>query len=310
VSDYFTIVLILNQKNPLTYCFSYNVPNWHSVYFVPLKYLFLALLNTSQLRWKGIKRKTQMKKKFLKGLVASFVLATATANAGLIGLNEIVNTNTTSTGPLVGDGLYDAFDGFGYLSNLNGLSVNRQVDTLESDYTYRFFDQFTNNTQSSINTVVRFGGNLGSDGRENIYRSDSYSHITFEDWNNDGIPDYDPVLAFTFGNNLWAENNITSLPTSNYFHIDISLELAAGETASILFFSTLIRDDTNRSGDMLTASLYADSFISNPDFSGLNSSQQSSIVNFNVTEVPEPSTLAVFALGLVGLASRKFKKKA
>ena len=61
---------------------------------------------------------------------------------------------------------------------------------------------------------------------------------------------------------------------------------------------------------MVTASLYADSFISNPDFSGLNSSQQSSIVNFNVTEVPEPSTLAVFALGLVGLASRKFKKKA
>ena len=240
MSDYFTIVLILNQKNPLTYCFSYNVPNWHSVCFVPSKYLFLALLNTFQLRWKGIKRKTQMKKNFLKGLVASFVLATATANAGLIGLNEIVNTNTTSTGALVKDGLYDAFDVFGYLSNLNGLSVNRQVDTLESDYTYRFFDQFTNNTQSSINTVVRFGGNLGSDGSENIYRSDSYSHITFEDWNNDGIPDYDPVLAFTFGNNLWAENNITSLPTSNFFHIDISLELAAGETASILFFSTCI----------------------------------------------------------------------
>lgn len=29
-----------------------------------------------------------------------------------------------------------------------------------------------------------------------------------------------------------------------------------------------------------------------------------------VTEVPEPSTLAVFALGLMGLASRKFKKQA
>ena len=27
------------------------------------------------------------------------------------------------------------------------------------------------------------------------------------------------------------------------------------------------------------------------------------------TEVPEPSTLAVFALGLMGLAARRFKKK-
>jgi hypothetical protein len=29
----------------------------------------------------------------------------------------------------------------------------------------------------------------------------------------------------------------------------------------------------------------------------------------NVTDVPEPSTLAIFALGMIGLASRRFKKK-
>ena len=27
------------------------------------------------------------------------------------------------------------------------------------------------------------------------------------------------------------------------------------------------------------------------------------------TEVPEPSTLAIFALGMIGLASRRFKKQ-
>ena len=31
---------------------------------------------------------------------------------------------------------------------------------------------------------------------------------------------------------------------------------------------------------------------------------------YQIHDVPEPSTLAVFALGLMGLASRKFKKQA
>jgi len=32
-------------------------------------------------------------------------------------------------------------------------------------------------------------------------------------------------------------------------------------------------------------------------------------INGNSTEVPEPSTLAIFALGIMGLASRRFKKQ-
>ncbi|WP_259366878.1 PEP-CTERM sorting domain-containing protein [Colwellia sp. BRX8-7] len=32
-------------------------------------------------------------------------------------------------------------------------------------------------------------------------------------------------------------------------------------------------------------------------------------VDYNTTEVPEPSTLAIFALGMIGLASRRFKKQ-
>lgn len=35
-----------------------------------------------------------------------------------------------------------------------------------------------------------------------------------------------------------------------------------------------------------------------------------SFVNADVQDVPEPSTIAIFALGLMGLASRKFKKEA
>jgi hypothetical protein len=34
-----------------------------------------------------------------------------------------------------------------------------------------------------------------------------------------------------------------------------------------------------------------------------------SIILSKTQEVPEPTTLAIFALGMIGLASRRFKKK-
>ena len=51
------------------------------------------------------------------------------------------------------------------------------------------------------------------------------------------------------------------------------------------------------------------------NFNGVNSihsrnlSGFSSFDNPNVSKVPEPSTLAIFALGMIGLASRRFKKQ-
>ena len=40
-----------------------------------------------------------------------------------------------------------------------------------------------------------------------------------------------------------------------------------------------------------------------------NLSGFSSFDNLNVSKVPEPSTLTIFALGMIGLASRRFKKQ-
>jgi len=54
--------------------------------------------------------------------------------------------------------------------------------------------------------------------------------------------------------------------------------------------------------------------ISRVEFSQISNVTGDGIVfdnfNFTTTEVPEPSTLAIFALGVMGLASRKFKKQA
>lgn len=259
-----------------------------------------------------------MNNKFLKATLAGCILSISSfSNAGLLDLNEIVNSQNSS-GVIVSDGLADAFDGFGRITDLNGLSLFSQVDTLESDHTYRFYEQFTNNTTSQISTTISFGGNLGSDGGENIVRSDSFSHITFEDFNNDGIPDTnptpntsccnnDPVLAFVFGNNLWTSSNISVNQNRDDLYFNIDLTIDAGESVSLLFFSTLKLDNDNRASDIQSAISSADNYISNPNYTGLTSSQQDRIANFSVTSVPEPSTFAIFALGMIGLVLRKFK---
>ena len=51
------------------------------------------------------------------------------------------------------------------------------------------------------------------------------------------------------------------------------------------------------------------------DGSDSNGYNNSWLANFQITtdsptgDVPEPSTLAIFALGIIGLATRRFKKK-
>lgn len=257
------------------------------------------------------------------GLVASFTMLGATAAvAAPIAISEIVNVvNGTSTSSQINDGLADAFDGYGRLSNLGGLSISRRVDTLESTFTYRFLEAFTNNTGSTISTTVGFGGNLGSDGGENIERSDAFSHITFEDFNTDDVPDQnftpstgccgnDPVLAFVFGNNVFASSNISITDTDGDFDLAIDLIVDPGETVSLLFFVGLLLDQDDRAGDVTRALALADGLIAAPDMSGFSSQELSTIVNFNAAAVPEPGALALLGISLVGFGVMRRRRKA
>ncbi|MFT4940346.1 MAG: hypothetical protein ACI88A_003398 [Paraglaciecola sp.] len=51
-------------------------------------------------------------------------------------------------------------------------------------------------------------------------------------------------------------------------------------------------------------------YKSTSDFTGENFAPRTwnGTIYYDITSVPEPSTLAIFALGLMGLASRRFKK--
>jgi hypothetical protein len=284
-------------------------------------------------------KETQMKNKFLKGLVASVALAVSGfANADLISFqigldlydevdssyNTSYNGNNRNAGYIL-DGGMDGFDHFGRFSNLYGLSLTRDVDVFQQLHTYRWIDTFTNNTQNDISASIEFFGNLGSDGSE-CRTITNFSLISHD--RGCGTSSWDPIFGFVWGNNDWANANMSMSAISDNVRSTINLTLAAGESASIAHFATLQRDDAdyytdsfgrmwlNSGGELDNTNAenrttqWAASQISSPYFDGVDANTVANIRNFNTVSVPEPSTLAIFALGIMGLASRKLKQQA
>ena len=205
----------------------------------------------------------------------------------------------------VSDGGGDAFDYFGYVANVGTLSLNRQTELLSGNI-YRFFDTYTNNTQSTINTTVTFVGDLGSDG------GTIYSNVnSFRQTSSDGAPPGDPVVGFIWGNNSFASAMVRSTGqggnsgANERTAIAASLNLAVGQTVSLLYYAFLAKDLTDRSGDLTLALNTVNGLFSNPNFSGLSSQQQAQTLNWGearVSGVPEPSTAFLTLGGLAALA--------
>ncbi|WP_425040209.1 VPLPA-CTERM sorting domain-containing protein [Primorskyibacter sp. S187A] len=241
-------------------------------------------------------------------LSAAILAIPAMSQAAPIALNEIRDTTTTSTGSLVSDGLYDAFDGAFRLLDTGGLSVQRDIATLEDTYTYRVLDVFTNTTAATITASVRNYTNLGSDGSEHVVEEGVDRSTTFQDRNpTDGSPvnEFDPVISFTYGNNAFSAANITGDVGYNRFDMTMNLSLGAGESIGILYFATLIRDNSDRSGDVAAAQAIAASLAANPgEGTELSDAQRAIVANFDnvVAPVPLPASLPFLLAGLGGLA--------
>lgn len=246
------------------------------------------------------------------GILLSAPFST-TSHATPMQIEEVVNSTTTYTGALVLDGLQDAFDGAFFLnSGLAGLDVIRQIDTLESIQTYRLLDTFTNNTASTITTTIGYFTDLGSDGDELIVEEGAFRSITFQERDDlDGTPvgEVDPVLAFTFGNNSFTTNNAVGDVLPGEFELTFDVSILAGESLSLLQFATLIKDDTDRSGDVALATARSDALIALPDLSGL-SVGLNDIANFGaVSTVPVPAALPLFGTGLAFMGFLGWRRK-
>lgn len=258
MSGYFTKIQTLNHTNSLTYCFFCKLPNWHSTCLVPNKYLFLALLNTFQ-PGKGIKRKTQMKNKFLKGIVASFALVVSGfANAGLIQVFDPVNMDQ---GPYI----FEDFEDTNFVSgvDLSFLSIY-SGDGVEHTGNYGALNNGSLNANMNFvfsETISSFGLWFGND---DLCCTSAFTS-TLDIYDLSGF-----VGSISVQANMNDVNDQFIGFTSDLSVSSVTLRYAGGGGLALAI------DD----------------------------------LQFNAQEVPEPHTLAIFALGLMGLASRKFKKQA
>jgi len=240
------------------------------------------------------------------GVIAASIVS-INANAAPIDLREIVDRTESVYGGrhAIVDGLYDAFDGAYYLSGYGGLSVERNITTLQDTRTYRIFDTFTNNTGVNFSGTLQYYTNLGSDGRETTPATTNYSHVT-----DDLYFGYDPAIAFVFGNNDYASNNVSVNAQLGSVNFLFDFDLAVGQSLSLMNFASLYADDSDRSIDFAQAQARAASLVAAPDYRGLTESQVASVLNFDgqpTTEVSEPTTFALFGLGLVALGAVRRK---
>ena len=190
------------------------------------------------------------------------------------------------------------------VSNLGGLTISRRIDTLTGIYTYRVLDIFTNNTASSITTTILYHTDLGSDFSEYVVEERAWRSITFEDVNapsGSPVGENDPVLAFTFGNNAFTTANAVGDVSPNQYDLTYNITVAPGQSLGLLQFATLIKDDTDRTGDVAFAAGISDLLISLPDYSGLSAGEIATILNFGLEvesgALPEPSSLGLLGFG-------------
>jgi hypothetical protein len=211
----------------------------------------------------------------------------------------------------INDAGYDAFDGYGFVSTTPaGLTLSRRVEAFTDRNVYRFIDTYTNLTDASIAGQTVFSGNLGSDGYGRFVGTGSYYHVSADAL--EGGSGSDPVLAFVYGNNAFAQSSMTLAASMGWHDLFTSLTLAPGEAVSIMSYMFLTRD-LNRgaagtqAADEALAVATAQSLVANPFYDGLSAEERARIVNFDqgsaAVVTPEPATYALMGTGLLALGA-------
>jgi len=220
--------------------------------------------------------------------------------------SNVVAFATTGTGGYVGDGGFDGLDGYGYLRNLGVLTVQRQVDVLVAQSSYRWLDIFTNPTASTVTQTVQFYGDLGSDNNTQTVSTAVGRRVT-----SDSVAVSDPVLAHVSGSALGGPITAVSSAILNLntfgnwaddYVLSVTMTLAPGQSTGLLNFLGMARDTSavrDVAGDLALATTIGTNLFNNPILTGLTAAQIGTISNF---ATPEPGTLALIAVGLAGLA--------
>ena len=243
-----------------------------------------------------------MKNKLLKGLMASFALAVSGfANAGLISANGYswdTSEDSFSNGSLEWLRLTETVG----LSVNEALAANAGYRVATSSELYQLYDDwFTNGSIPASPADVSFNSAYGA-GEELV---DWFGCITQCDYAFSNWSHYDGSTLhsaeYDFSDLVSSSYLLFELDNGYYGYSNINDDRAYTYTST---YGSTVSTNNYQYGQQAYTEVHTSY---NTDFK--NATWGVALVR-DVTSVPEPSTLAVFALGLMGLASRKFKKQA
>jgi hypothetical protein len=234
-----------------------------------------------------------MKNKFLKGLVASFALAVSgLANAGLIDVlyTSDASGNADANAILAAQG-GTVLEANAALFNSLSLSDLSAYDLLVIGWYGS--GSFNLDWETVLLPYIENGGGLIFEAPGEIGDLAGTGFTIVEQNGSNNIASYDNFFGpAIFTNTHMAITSLSSDWTCRMLNTNGNCNLATGEFGAGRAIIGGYDSFYHETGSY--------DYIVN----------QANWVTSGVAEVPEPSTLAIFALGLMGLASRKFKKQA
>ncbi|WP_412973251.1 PEP-CTERM sorting domain-containing protein [Glaciecola sp. MF2-115] len=258
-----------------------------------------------------------MNKKFIKSLVLSFSLAVSGfASAGMILFVDDTNGKGTSSTWL------NSLDNLGYSYdfevigvNGNPLSVLDNYDAVIWSIGDRAYQNLTSQNVSTLSSYLNAGGNLLYAGGHSVYQ-EAFASSFISTYL--GLTNYHSNMPY-FNNNSVSTGTGHSITNSNIFDLQVmpGPTTHGGTMMSAFNVSTAESMMTSPAGGPFIAAVNETEIYSAMTWGfDLNMLAQQAereqllgdSLAYMITPVPEPSTVAVFALALFGLAFRKFKK--